>query len=227
MRRTIGGTAAKSQNTHLHVMEAYTGLLRAWPDPRVRAAQLTLVGLMLERILDPKTHHLGLYFDADWTPRSTAISYGHDIEAAWLLCEAAEVLADETVLARTREAAVQIARVTLAEGVSPLGGIYNEGGPHGITNANHEWWPQAEAAVGFLNAYQISGDPAFLRAADASWQFVEKYLVDRKDGEWFHTVDPHGKPQPRRGKAGIWKCPYHNGRACMEIADRVAAIKKR
>ena len=227
MRRLIGANAPKSQNTHLHVMEAYTSLLRVWPDPRLRAALGEVVGLMLDRILDPKTHHLGLYFEADWTPVSTAISYGHDIEAAWLLCEAAEALGDDALIARTREVAVEIARVTLAEGVSPLGGIYNEGGPSGVTSTDHEWWPQAEAVVGFLHAYQLSGDTVFLDAASRTWDFVENHVVDRKDGEWFLMVDAKGKPQARRPKASIWKCPYHNGRACMQIADRVKSLQVR
>lgn len=226
MRRTIGGTAPKSQNTHLHVMEAYTNLLRAWPDDELRAAQATLVGLMLDRILDPTTHHLGLHFQADWTPASTAISYGHDIEAAWLLCEAAEVLEDAALMRRTREAAVRIARATLAEGVSPLGGIYNAGGPAGVTDANHEWWPQAEAVVGFLQAYQISGDRTFLDAAAATWAFIEKHVADHTGGEWFQMVDRDGRPLPRRPKASLWKCPYHNGRACLEIAERAAALMR-
>lgn len=227
MRRTIGGNAPKSQNTHLHIMEAYTNLLRVWPDPELRSAQTRLVGLMLERILDPQTHHLGLFFKADWSPDSNSISYGHDIEAAWLLCEAAGVLEDAALLERTRTAAVEIARVTLAEGVSLLGGIYNEGGPRGVTNDDHEWWPQAEAVVGFLNAYQISGDKRFLDAATTTWNFIDTHVIDRERGEWFLMVDAKGRPQSRRPKASIWKCPYHNGRACMEIADRVNAILSR
>ena len=225
MRRVIGGTAPKSQNTHLHVMEAYATLLRAWPDPGLREAQRRLLGLMLDRVLDAKSHHLGLFFEMDWTPSSTGISYGHDIEAAWLLCDAADALGDAGLIARTRDAAVKIARATLAEGVSPLGAIYNEGGPRGITNPNHEWWPQAEAVVGFLNAYQISGDADFLRAAERTWEFIEAHVIDRGHGEWFAMVDTQGKPMGRRPKAYLWKCPYHNGRACMETVDRIAAIK--
>ncbi len=227
MRRAIGGTDPKSQNTHLHVMEAYTNLLRVWNDAGLRASQTELLELMLTRVLDPKTHHLGLFFASDWTLKSDGISFGHDIEAAWLLCEAASVLGDEALIARTRVAAVEIARVTLAEGISSLGGIINEAGPRGITNPDHDWWPQAEAAVGFLNAYEISNDPAFLKAAVASWDFIDKFVIDHKQGEWFRSVSPEGKPSSRAAKAGIWKCPYHNGRACMELVDRVNALSSR
>jgi cellobiose epimerase len=227
MRRTIGGTAPKSQNTHLHVMEAYANLQRAWDDPGLRASQNVLLNLMLTRVLDPKTSHLGLFFAADWTPASTGISYGHDIEAAWLLCDAATTLSDPALIERAREVAVKIAQVTLAEGVSPLGAVYNEAGPRGLTDPNHDWWPQAEAAVGFLNAYQISGDATYLRAAIASWDFIEKSIVDHKNGEWFRSANPEGKPFAHAPKANIWKCPYHNGRACMELVDRVNALLMR
>lgn len=225
MRRIIGGTAPKSQNTHLHIMESYATLLRAWPDAGLRDALTRLVGLMLDRVLDADTHHLGLYFDMNWEPASTGISYGHDIEAAWLLRDAAHALGDAALITRTDAVAVAIARATLAEGVSPLGAIYNEGGPRGITNPNHEWWPQAEAVVGFLDAYQVSGDPVFLRAAARTWEFIEGHVIDREHGEWYAMVDTEGKPMGRRPKAYLWKCPYHNGRACMEIADRVAALR--
>ncbi|MBE2214442.1 MAG: AGE family epimerase/isomerase [Opitutaceae bacterium] len=225
MRRLIGGNAPKSQNTHLHLMEAYTNLLRVWPDEQLREALHSLVVLMLDRILDPETHHLRLYFESDWTPASRAISYGHDIEAAWLLCDAADALGDADLQQRTRRVAVDIARTTLAEGVSPLGGIYNAGGPKGVTDRDHEWWSQAEAVVGFLHVYKLSGDAQYLRAAERTWDFIDRHVIDRAGGEWFLMVDPEGRPRPNRVKAGMWKCPYHNGRACMEIADRVAAIK--
>lgn len=227
MRRLIGSGAAKSQNTHLHLMEAYTNLLRVWPDDQLRAALTDIVGLMLDRIFDPSTNHLRLFFDEKWEPESQDISYGHDIEAVWLLGEAASVLGDEALIARVRPVSVALARATLTEGVSPLGGIYNLGGPKGVSDKDHEWWPQAEAVVGFLHAYEISGDAQFLRAAGSTWGFIQQHVVDREGGEWFLMVDPQGRPRPNRAKLSLWKCPYHNGRACMEIIDRAAALKAR
>jgi cellobiose epimerase len=215
--------APKSQNTHLHVMEAFTNLLRVWPDPELRAAQLDLVGIMLTRVLDPRTHHLHLFLYRDWTPRSDKISFGHDIEAAWLLTEAAEVLGDADLLTRAKAAAVEIARVTLAEGVDKDGGVFDEAGPNGLTRPWKEWWPQAEAMVGFLNAWQISGDETFLRAARRSWEFIETKLIDRKNGEWFRSVTREGTTDPKPAKVSFWKCPYHNSRAEMEALARLRA----
>jgi cellobiose epimerase len=216
---------AKSQNTHLHVMEAFTNLLRIWPDPQLRQAQQELVGLMLTRILDSKTHHLNLFFTPEWKPTTDEVSYGHDIEAAWLLTEAAEVLADAELQTRIKKVAVEIARVTLAEGVSPEGGLYYEGDPSGVTKRQLEWWPQAEGVVGFVNAYQISGDVRYLNAAFRMWDVIETRLVDRKHGEWFRAVSADGEVSSQP-KVSLWKCSYHNGRACMEFVLRLDALLK-
>jgi mannobiose 2-epimerase len=217
----------KSQNTHLHIMEAYTNLLRVWPDAGLRRAQADLLAIMLDRIVNPVTAHLGLFFAADWTPRSAKISYGHDIEAAWLLTQAAEVLQDAALTARIHPLAVRIAEVTLAEGIDADGGVYNEGDPTGITNANKEWWPQAEAVVGFLNAYQLSREERFLQAALHTWAFIEQRLIDRTRGEWLRGVTRDGQVLAGELKVSFWKCPYHNGRTGLEAVQRLRAILRR
>ncbi len=214
----------KSQNTHLHVMEGYTNLLRVWPDPELRSAQAELLEVMLTRILDPGTHHLGLFFNETWELRYPRISYGHDIEAAWLLTEAAEVVGDPALLARVRKAAVDIAETTLREAIDSDGALLYEGDAKGVILTHKEWWPQAEAAVGFLNAYQISGDERFLTTAVGLWDFCENHLVDRKGGEWLRCVTRDRVPCTEHPKVSFWKCPYHNGRTCMELADRLRAM---
>jgi len=217
----------KSQNTHLHVMEAYTRLLSVWPDPALRGQLIDLVGIMLDRIVDATSGHLGLFFSMDWALRSDRVSYGHDIEAAWLLCQTADALADKGLQARIRPLAVRIADATLAEGVDADGGIYNEGGPQGLTNTDKEWWPQAEAVVGFLNAYELSGDERHLSAALHTWDFIEKHIIDGKNGEWLRGVTREGAPLGGQLKVSFWKCPYHNGRAGLEAVRRLGAIAGR
>ena len=214
----------KSQNTLLHVMEAYTCLLRVWPDAGLRAALAELVEIMLTRVVDPATGHLGLFFANDWKRRSNRISYGHDIEAAWLLTEAAAVLGDAALAARIEALAVKIATVTLAEGTDADGGIYNLGDPAGIIDPTKEWWPQAEAVVGYLNAHQLSRDPRFLDAALRTWNFIETRLIDRKNGEWFRGVTCDGKVITLFEKVSFWKCPYHNGRMGLEAVKRLRQI---
>jgi cellobiose epimerase len=217
----------KSQNTHLHVMEAYTRLLLAWPDPGLRTRLRELVEIMLSRIVDPATAHLGLFFAEDWTPRYDRISYGHDIEAAWLLTWAADVLADPELTARIRPLAVRIAEVTLAEGVDADGGVFNQGSPAGLTDTNKEWWPQAEAVVGFLNAYQLTGQERFLAAALRTWDFIELRLIDRRRGEWFRGVTRDGLVLDKELKVSFWKCPYHNGRTGLEAVRRLSELTSR
>lgn len=217
--------APKSQNTHLHIMEAYSTLMRVWATEEVKNAQRELLGVMLDHILDDSGRHLGLFFTADWESFNDTISYGHDIEAAWLLTEAAEVLGDEALLERIRATAVDIADETLRLAIDTDGALPYEGNPRdGVVNPNKEWWPQAEAMLGFLNAYQISGEERFLETALRLWDFIESHLVDREHGEWFRATDRAGKVIASEAKVSFWKCPYHNGRAGLEAPARLRAI---
>lgn len=212
--------AAKSQNTHLHVMEAYTNLLRVWPDTELKENLRALLKLMLTQIYDSKTHHLRLFLSDDWKLKSEQYSYGHDIEAAWLMTEAAATLGDKELGEQTRVTALAIAETTLKEGIDGDGGVFNEGGIAGVSDFQKDWWPQAEAVVGFLNAYQISGDKRFLDAAIKTWRFIERRVADHIGGEWFEFVARNGTPC-HTPKINLWKCPYHNSRACLEIMARL------
>lgn len=213
--------APKSMNTHLHVLEAYTNLLRVWDDAELRTRLRTLIRLLLDHIVDRATDHFKLYFDMAWNQVGDHISCGHDIEGSWLLVEAAEVLGDAELLAEVRAVAVQMAQAVWEGGIDADGGLFNETGPHGVVDANKDWWPQAEAVVGFLNAYELTQAPHFLDAALASWRFIQQHIVDHEHGEWFWGVTRGGEPLAHREKSGPWKAPYHNGRACMEIVQRI------
>ncbi|HXP61705.1 MAG TPA: AGE family epimerase/isomerase [Dongiaceae bacterium] len=214
----------KSQDAHLHLMEAYTRLLAACPEPALRSALEKLVRVTLDRIFNPLTGHLGQFFAEDWTLRSDLVSYGHDIEAAWLLTLAADVLKDGALTGRIGVLAVRIAETTLAEGVDSDGGVYYHGGPGGPTDTNKEWWPQAEAVVGFLNAYQLSRQERFLAAALRTWDFIEAKLIDHARGEWFRTVTREGRVLDNEPKVSFWKCPYHNGRTGLEATRRLREL---
>lgn len=214
---------AKTMNTHLHVLEAYATLFRAAPRAEIGDALRGLIDLFLEKFIDPATHRLHLFFDENWVLKSKIGSFGHDIEAAWLLVDAADALADTELLEKTKAVAVRIARATIADGIDPLdGGLWNEIGPDGLTDAAKDWWPQAEAVVGFLDAFGHSGDPFFAEKAAASWLFIEEKIIDRAGGEWFWGIAADGQPDREHDKAGPWKCPYHNGRACLEIMRRLS-----
>ncbi len=219
-RRLMGGEAPKSQNAHLHILEAYTNLYRVWPDAGLRQDLRELADVMLTRVLDPATHHLRLFLDDDWTPRSDEISFGHDIEFSWLICETAETLEDPGLISRARAEAVAIAAACLREGVDADGGMFNTAGPRGLRDTNKDWWPQAEAVTGFINAWQLSHEARFLIAACRTWGFIEHPLVNREKGEWYRSTDRAGHPDRSSPPASMWKCPYHNSRACLQAAGR-------
>lgn len=215
----------KSMNNHLHVLEAYTNLMRVWPDPLVAERLRELIDLFTRRILNAERTHLNHFFDEAWTPRSASYTFGHDIEGTWLLCEAAEVLGDPHLLAEVRALAASMAWSTLQEGVDLDGGLCYLGRDKTVVNRNKEWWPQAEAIVGFYNAWQLSGEDAFLNAAVRCWRFIEDRMVDRVHGEWFWCVRPDGTPDPSQPKVSAWKGPYHNGRCCLEIIRRTETVE--
>lgn len=193
----------KSQNTNLHVMEAYTNFYRVAPTPEVREALISLIDTFRQHIMLP-SGHLGLFFDDQWHPTNDHFSAGHDIECSWLLNEAADVLGVDctpTVL-RLAEAA--------KEGIYPDGSI-----------GEKTWWEQAEAVVGFLNLWQITNDQSPMELALRTYSYIQDVLIDRTHGEWFWAVLPDGTPDRTQDKAGFWKCPYHNSRMCLEIIERL------
>lgn len=211
----------KSMNNHLHVLEAYTNLYRVWPEARVAERLRELLELFLTRILDVKTKHLHHFFDERWEVRSDTYTFGHDIEASWLLCEAAETLDDAPLLKRVRPIALQMAEAALHEGHGADGGLAYEGRDGQIIDAGRECWPQAEAMVGFLNAFALSGNQAFYTAAGQTWKYIEQHLVDRVHGEWFWRINPDGQPDANLPKVSEWKGPYHATRACLEAMKRL------
>jgi len=221
----------KSMNTNLHVLEAYTTLLRVTHESRAQEALQELLAAALEHIVELAPFaHCNLFFDMEWTSQVDTVSYGHDIEASWLLWDAWEALAlagveDRALEERTRSIALLLAEAVRAHGVDADGAVMYEGAPNGVVNDTKHWWPQAEGVVGWLNAFQIAGRPEDHAAALAAWAFIEDKVIDREHGEWFAELNRDGTV--RRGiaedvKIGPWKCPYHNARACLEVMRRVA-----
>jgi cellobiose epimerase len=209
----------KTMNTSLHVMEAYANLFRVSGDRIVGDRLRNMVEIFLDKIIDKKTSHLICFLDRSWNSTSAVDSYGHDIESSWLLLEAASLLKDENLIRRVREASVKIANAA-AEGYQPDGSMITEkDNATGEVRTQRSWWEQAETVVGYLNAYELTGDEVYLDRSLKCWEYIKKFFIDTKDGGWFSSVSESGVPGGDKG--GYWICPYHNGRMCMEVIERV------
>lgn len=211
----------KTMNTHLHILEAYTNLYRVWKDEFLEKQIRGLIKVFLEHIIDPKTNRLILFLDENWQPKSDIISYGHDIEGSWLLLEAAEVLEDEAIIAQVKEVSVAMARAA-ADGLDPDGSMYYEYElEQGHLHKDRHWWVQAEAMVGFLNAWQLTGEKQFFEQFEKVWNFTNFHIIDAEKGEWVWGLKDDYSLMPGEDKAGLWKCPYHNSRAMLEVIHRL------
>jgi mannobiose 2-epimerase len=217
---------AKSMNTHLHVLEAYSCLYKCWKDVKLASAIFSLLNLFRKHIIDPETHQQHLFFSASWKVRSEIVSFGHDIEAAWLLYEAALSAGHTEMIAYFKENAIQMADVAIG-GIDADGGMWYEYSKtdHHLNREKH-WWPQAEAMVGFLNAYCLTAGESYLRHSLNSWSFIKKNILDAQNGEWFWGIRDDGTMIAKE-KAGFWKCPYHNSRACMEVSSMISTLLNR
>jgi mannobiose 2-epimerase len=210
----------KTMNTHLHVIEAYANLYSVSQDIRLCEQIKNLLDVFEKYIINPATFHLNLFMDEKWNIKSSLISFGHDIEAAWLLLQCAETISSNFYIKRYKELSIEIADAAI-EGLDADGGLFYE-----YEAAKDFWikekhsWPQAEAMVGFINAYQLSGNEKYLKHSLNSWEFIKRSIKDKKNGEWFWGVDENSMVMKKKDKAGFWKCPYHSTRACLEIIKR-------
>ena len=210
----------KTMITHLHLVEAYATLYRVWPEKRMKERLRNILELFNKKIVDQKTFHLHYFLDRDWNATTAIDSYGHDIEASWLIDEAARLLADPELIAKVRKLSVKIADAA-AEGIQEDGSMLTEKDRDtGHVVTERSWWEQAESVVGYLNAFEITGDESYLDQSINSWNYIKRHFVDYAHGGWYAIVLDTGEPG-RRDKANYWTCPYHNGRMCLEIIERI------
>ena len=241
----------KSQNTHLHIMEAYANLLRCLKEMRaqeqcdyvpaigsvlpvgisvppetmvsVEGALRNIISIFIDKILNPETNHLDLFFDMDWTRGAGHLeSYGHDIECSWLLHEAALVLGDENLLEKVENVVQKVAKAS-EKGLREDGSMIHEANlDTGHVDDDLHWWVQAENVVGWFNIWQHFGDEEAFKKSEKCWHYIKENLVDFDNGEWYWSRHPDGTLNTVDDKAGFWKCPYHNSRMCLEIIERTA-----
>lgn len=209
----------KSANTNLHVVEAFASLYKVWPDEDLKIQIRHLLRIFSDKIIDNQNHHLRLFFDEHWNNKPALISYGHDIEAAWLLLDCAETINDKDLIAEYKKLSVSLTNAAM-NGLDADGALFFEYDlrENKLAREKH-WWPQAEALVGFINAWQITGEMRYADAALNSWGFIKEYLLNPA-GEWYWGIDGDGLIM-KEDKVGLWKCPYHNSRACLEVIRRI------
>jgi len=211
--------APKTMNAHLHVMEAYTLLYQCWKDDGLRKRLEFCVDLFMNRIYNPARKHFNLFFDNDWNSLVEMDSYGHDVEAGWLLCEAARTLEDQNLIKRTNQLALNVTSACLSEGMSDKGYMIYEK-KAGRKTKHASWWGQIETMIACVNAWQISGNDAYLRSADTVWTFVKDHMIDKEYGEWYSDCFD-GEPMKDAPKVSMWRCPYHTVRLGVEIYNRL------
>lgn len=234
--RMADNNEPKSMNTHLHLLEAYTAVYRVWKDDLVKQRLTELLDIFINNIIRD-SGHLGIFFTSDFKETLNSkgtCSFGHDIEASWLLWESAEILENSEIQKQIKPLVVKMADVVLRAGVDKDGGLFLESTRYGSNvRTNKHWWLQAENLVGYMNAYQLKGDQKYWDTVELAWDFIDRCVIDHKGGEWFTKVnrlgvpyleEPQGDPSPyyrNDRKIDPWKCPYHNGRAMMEMVNRI------
>lgn len=223
-----GVLADRTMNTLLHVFEAYTEFYRVTGKKEVRERLLWMLDIIAEKIYNPVLHRQEVFFDHAYCSLIDLHSYGHDIETAWLVDRGLEILGAEKGTGTSEKQLFQkTARITeeLTRQVyeTAFDGHYlmNEC-EKGVQDTDCVWWVQAEAVVGFLNGYQKNPDrKEYLQAAARIWDYIQNYVIDRRTGsEWFWLLDRKGRPYENKPIVDPWKCPYHNGRMCLEVIRR-------
>lgn len=211
---------SRTMNTHLHIIEPYTNLYRVWKNPELKKSIINLLQIFTTHLLNTNTHHLDLFFDDEWNGKRNIESYGHDIEASWLLHETALVLGDEKILKEIEPIVKEIASAA-DEGLQPDGSlIYEHWKDTNKYDTQRQWWVMCECIIGHVNLYQHFGDEKALEIAKKCWQYTKDKLIDKENGEWHWSADADGNINYDDDKAGFWKCPYHNSRMCLELLER-------
>lgn len=217
-----GVMASRTMNTLLHVIEAYTELYTAERLPEVGISLRAALRLFKDKIYDPEKRICKVFFDLDYNSLIDLESYGHNIEASWLIDRACEALGDKDCTAQMLPITNALAETALKNAFDPRQNGLNNEREDDRVDAKKVWWVQAEAVIGAYNAY--SKDPSrteFLQAAEKILGFIQSSVIDPKTGEWIENVAADGNTDRTQALVHPWKCPYHNGRMCIEMITRM------
>lgn len=221
-----GLMADKTMNTTLHLIEAYTELYLADHNEKVLERLKFQLDITYDKIFDKDGDKLLVFFDKNLDVIGDIYSYGHDIEATWLIDRAAEVMGDKAYIEKFAGMNKRIVRKIADTAYDKATGSLLNESENGVVNTWRIWWVQAETVVGFLNGYQKGyGGKEYLEIAENVWQYIKEHIIDKREGgEWYSQVDENGNYAKFKPTVDPWKCPYHNGRMCLEAMRRLSQI---
>jgi mannobiose 2-epimerase len=208
------GNFSKTMNTHLHIIEPYANLYKIWKSPLLHDRIRNLLDIFFCKIENPVNHHLGLFFDDGWHVQDGAESYGHDIEASWLLLETAQILGDGDMLGKAKKHTLDIAEAAL-QGLQKDGSMINGRRADGSPDRDRDWWVQAETVIGTLYLARFHDIPEGFSMSGHTFDYIMTRIRDYDNGEWIWSIRADGSRNLSDDKTGFWKCPYHNSRMCM------------
>lgn len=221
-----GVLAERTMNTLLHVLEAYTELYKADVSDEVNASIREILRLFKEKVYNTGKLSCEVFFDKEYHSLIELESYGHNIEASWLIKRACSVLGDEKCLEEMLPMINGLAEGALLNGLDKASYAMNNECERGAVDCQKIWWVQAESVVGFYNAYQENLDKTEYRdSAEKVWEYIQKFVIDKNTGEWIESISADNKILPNQALAHAWKCPYHNGRMCIEMIQRLSSEK--
>lgn len=214
----IGQVGFKSMNAHIHLLEALTALRHVWDDACLTARLQEVFEIVRDKIVLP-AGHLNMFAARDFAPHDERSSFGHQLEIAYLLEEAAELLPGQDAAATRRRALLTVDHALHWGWDDEHGGFYDEGPPAGAaTRTDKVWWVQVEALNGLLTADRLAPQNAeYFRRFAETWAFFRRYMIDDQYGDCYDTVTPDGRPL-RVNKATPWKTAYHVTRALLFTA---------
>ncbi len=226
----VGAAAGqKSMNTSIHLLEALTGLYQVWPDPLLKTRVQEMLAICRDKIYS-EPGYLIQFLSADWKPTRSPDSFGHDVEAGFLMVEAAEALGQDDPRAWT--AARHLVDHAMQYGWdSQLGGLYDSGAMNdagvvtGELRTEKIWWVEAEHLNALLLQHEhlCKETTQYWEAFIKEWDWITKYQIDPTNGGWWPTVHADGTPASRV-KADMWTECYHQGRTMLNVSERLRKL---
>ena len=217
-----GVMAERTMNTLLHVLEAYSVLYEADRNEKIGKSIREVLNIFKEKIYNPDKKICEVFFDKNYNSLIDLESYGHDIEASWLIYRALEVLDDKKYYDIMLPVVEGLAEASYINGIDKANNAMFNECEKKVISRKKVWWVQAESVTGFYNAYTLTNNEDYLNMSSKVWDYIQKYIIDKNTGEWIEDIQEDNTVTKGQALAHEWKCPYHNGRMCIEMIKRLS-----